>query len=89
MKPLCVPLLLAALTVTACDEGSTPTALTDDIPLPSMAVVAYDCSLQTQIPQAECGALVALYNGTGGLDWTDKNELAGSLRTLRVVRRLL
>ena len=29
------------------------------------------CNEVTEIPQAECQALVALYNNTGGTDWTD------------------
>ncbi|MGC1379292.1 MAG: hypothetical protein WA821_23880, partial [Anaerolineales bacterium] len=29
------------------------------------------CAAQTQIPVAECGALVALYNSTNGAGWTD------------------
>jgi Leucine-rich repeat (LRR) protein len=30
-----------------------------------------DCASQTQIPVAECNALVALYNSTGGANWTN------------------
>jgi len=37
---------------------------------PSFDAVAYDCSSQSQIPQTECEALVALYNSTGGPSWT-------------------
>ncbi|MEM7539902.1 MAG: hypothetical protein AAF639_47550, partial [Chloroflexota bacterium] len=31
---------------------------------------AFDCSAVSEIPQIECEALVAIYNGTGGPDWT-------------------
>jgi len=31
-----------------------------------------DCSLVTTIPQSECKALVALYDSTGGPNWTDE-----------------
>jgi Leucine-rich repeat (LRR) protein len=33
-----------------------------------------NCSTQTSVPQAECEALVALYNSTNGDSWTDKTE---------------
>jgi len=32
---------------------------------------AFDCANQTQIPQSECAALVALYNSTNGSGWTN------------------
>ncbi|MDH3569169.1 MAG: hypothetical protein OER89_03175 [Gemmatimonadota bacterium] len=79
MKRPSISLLLAALTVTACGESSTPTAPTDDPLLASMAAAAYDCTVQTQVPEAECGVLVALYNGTGGPAWANNtNWLATS-----------
>ena len=34
----------------------------------------YDCATNTQIPQAECEALVALYNGTDGANWADNTR---------------
>jgi Leucine-rich repeat (LRR) protein len=33
---------------------------------------AFDCSQVTSIPQAECQALVALYQGTSGTGWTNQ-----------------
>jgi hypothetical protein len=33
-----------------------------------------DCTAVTQIPPAECSALVALYNGTNGPGWTNRNN---------------
>jgi hypothetical protein len=39
----------------------------------------YDCSLQTDIPQIECEALVALYNSTNGVNWdTNTNWLTST-----------
>ncbi len=35
---------------------------------------AYDCATVSEIPQAECEALVALYNATGGEQWTSKTD---------------
>ncbi|MEM7535202.1 MAG: leucine-rich repeat domain-containing protein [Chloroflexota bacterium] len=34
------------------------------------AQTEFDCTTVSEIPQAECEALVAIYNGTGGPDWT-------------------
>jgi hypothetical protein len=33
------------------------------------APATFDCGTVTEIPQAECQALVALYNGAGGASW--------------------
>jgi Leucine-rich repeat (LRR) protein len=35
---------------------------------------SFTCATQTEIPVAECNALVALYNSTGGASWTDKTN---------------
>ncbi|GEM_PF-3048891 len=35
------------------------------------AQAATDCTVQTDIPQAECEALIALYNATDGPNWSD------------------
>ena len=35
--------------------------------------VLFDCTGVSEIPQAECQALVALYNGTDGANWRDKS----------------
>jgi Leucine-rich repeat (LRR) protein len=42
--------------------------------LPSKAAEAavFDCSTATGLPQAECEALVALYNATGGTGWVNQ-----------------
>ncbi len=34
---------------------------------------AYDCSAQTEIPEAECEALIAFYNSTNGDNWIDNS----------------
>ena len=34
----------------------------------------YDCTSQSQIPEAECGFLVDLYNSTDGDNWTDNTN---------------
>ena len=33
-----------------------------------------NCAAQTQIPEAECDTLVALYNSTNGVGWTDSTD---------------
>jgi hypothetical protein len=38
---------------------------------PLFAQAATDCTAVTEIPQAECETLVALYNATDGPNWTD------------------
>ena len=35
-----------------------------------LAQTEFDCTTVSEIPQIECEALVAIYNGTGGPDWT-------------------
>lgn len=35
------------------------------------APTAADCAVQTDVPQAECEALLSLYNSTDGPNWTD------------------
>jgi len=35
--------------------------------------VAFSCANVTEIPQIECQALVAIYNSTGGANWTKKD----------------
>lgn len=46
--------------------------------MPSYA--QYDCAAQSEVPQAECEALVAFYNATGGDGWTtNTNWLAGDV----------
>ena len=54
--------------------AETPT-LTDEpgsILLGSTPPAGYDCTGQSQIPQEECNALVALYNSTAGPNWKNK-----------------
>ncbi len=38
---------------------------------PGPAFTFTDCATQAEIPEAECNALVALYNSTGGASWTN------------------
>ena len=52
--------------------SSAPLAVVAAPPPKPLAAAPYDCTSanQTDIPQAECEALVALYNATGGDSWT-------------------
>lgn len=44
-------------------------------PQPSVQSQAnYDCATQTEIPPSQCEGLVALYNATGGDNWTNKTN---------------
>jgi len=40
----------------------------------SLAAVSFDCTAVAEIPQAECEALVSLYNSTGGPNWTNSTD---------------
>ena len=40
------------------------------VPAGRAAPAAYDCAAQSQVPLAECSALVALYEQTGGENWS-------------------
>ena len=42
------------------------------LPKPANAQTATDCSKVTEIPQAECQALIDLYTSTDGPNWTNK-----------------
>ncbi len=46
-------------------ENSEEVAVTVAAPAPT------NCAAQAQVPKAECEALLALYNGTGGPTWSD------------------
>jgi Leucine-rich repeat (LRR) protein len=39
--------------------------------MPPPTLAATDCAAQTQLPQSECEALLALYNSTNGPSWTN------------------
>ena len=39
--------------------------------LPRLSIGATDCAVQSDIPEAECHALVALYDSTDGANWTN------------------
>ncbi len=41
---------------------------------PAATQTAFDCSAVTEIPQAECEALVALYESTDGANWTNNTD---------------
>jgi hypothetical protein len=73
MKHLSILLIVAALILTACEDGGKATAPADDSLLASVGLPAtgYDCAEQTEIPQLECEGLVTLYNSTDGPNWTD------------------
>ena len=43
-------------------------------PFVVLADTPFDCTLVTEIPCEECEALVALYNATGGDNWTDNTN---------------
>jgi Leucine-rich repeat (LRR) protein len=58
-------LLLASLLVAFCVPASTVSAQSNSVP------ATYNCAAQTQIPAAECEALVALYNSATGSGWTN------------------
>lgn len=68
-------------TPTAVDTVSPDTTVGDKVtlvPEPSAtatpgAAGGFDCASVTQIPAAECAALVALYNSTNGSDWADNS----------------
>jgi hypothetical protein len=53
--------------------GLTPAHLAQAaaLPTPKNAPAAFDCAAVTEIPAAECQALVALYNQTNGQGWTN------------------
>ena len=59
-------LLLGALSL----QRTLP-ALTTPSVAPNLTPTVTNCSSQTDIPQAECETLVALYYSTGGLKWKD------------------
>lgn len=41
--------------------------------LPNEEIEGFDCNTVSQIPNAECLALVAFYNATNGANWTDND----------------
>lgn len=61
----------------ACSEVADPPVTVSDSPGIELAEgtasshLTFDCAAQSSIPEIECDALVALYNGTGGDDWVD------------------
>jgi len=57
-------------TFTVVDNTTTP--ITPDNPVtPPPSQGSTNCTQVTEIPQSECEALVALYNSTNGLNWSD------------------
>ena len=64
---LSVVLLLALLLL-----GGLSTRAAPQPPVQSQA--SYDCATQADIPQSQCEGLVALYNATGGGNWTTKSD---------------
>lgn len=61
-----VAIVLAVLALVVCAAVSAQAA-----PKPQ---AVFDCSAVTEIPQAECEALVALYNSTNGPGWRSKEN---------------
>ncbi len=39
-----------------------------------LACASVDCTIQSDMPEAECEVLLALYNNTGGENWTDSQD---------------
>lgn len=58
--------VLVAVVISA---GGIPRQVTADGPL----ALTFDCGTVSQIPNSECQALVALYDGTNGPGWTNNN----------------
>lgn len=72
-------LLAACGTAAGSSSPATPPAVstveevtTSPVAMPNTAG-GFDCAPVNQIPFAECTALVALYNSTGGPDWADNS----------------
>ncbi|RKZ36322.1 MAG: hypothetical protein DRQ49_18120, partial [Gammaproteobacteria bacterium] len=42
--------------------------------LPRLSIGATDCTVQSEIPEVECHALVALYDSTDGDNWTENTD---------------
>jgi len=58
-------------------HGSQPNALTSKLSVEvsaTLAAGATDCTIQSDIPQAECETLLELYNNTNGETWTDSSD---------------
>jgi hypothetical protein len=67
--------VLGALPLAACADNDALTSPVAEGLTLSLGAVAYDCSThQSQIPQTECEALVALYNSTGGPAWSTNTD---------------
>ena len=47
----------------------------------------FTCDGVSEIPRAECDALVALYNSTNGPGWTNNDWLAGHEHAVQLVWR--
>jgi Leucine-rich repeat (LRR) protein len=71
-----IVLLAVVCAVTACLDSGTPTSPANEAPVASLDLSAslYDCSSQTEISSAECVALVALFESTGGADWNNNTN---------------
>lgn len=64
---LLVPLLTLAV-LFACEKEPGPLQ-PEPVPVPSFALLTYDCLVQAGIPATECQALVSLYESTNGDAW--------------------
>ncbi len=56
------------------DQQNTLTSLDSAEVYAEPGAAATDCHTRNDLPQAECEALVALYDRTGGPDWSDSPE---------------
>ncbi|MCX6030820.1 MAG: fibronectin type III domain-containing protein [Chloroflexi bacterium] len=71
MKLRIFPLLSLLVAVSLLVQGAPLPAAARTAPDPA-ALTAFSCDTVTEIPRAECEALVALYNSTNGPGWTHK-----------------
>jgi len=69
-----IPVTLAILAATACGDSTTTTAPAEGALFATMAATTYDCQAQSEIPEIECLALVALYESTSGAGWKENSH---------------
>jgi hypothetical protein len=75
MKRRPFPLLTLLIAASLLVQG-TPlpaAARIESDPTEPTAPTAFSCDVVTDIPKAECEALVALYNSTNGANWANKS----------------
>ena len=67
LLPIAALALIALLILTALSQAGTAA------PRPEAKLDTFSCDDVTEIPQAECEALVALYNSTDGANWSNNS----------------